>query len=162
MQPANIRDVNILATVNHVTVIVKVGQGVCTPMVPAHRRVVAFLGSFWMALCAGSWALSVGCLPSESFLTSFSPLMVCFGDWFPVLSQGSKSEKEGEGQGRRGENSVSVGCWLRYTVHLVHLAFSGKGTLIPASGPFDKLSGPLSQPDPADLEDDEKTGCWRI
>lgn len=98
-----------------------------------------------MALNAGSRALSIGCLPSESSLTSLSLLMVCFGDWFPVLSRGSKSEKEGEGRGRRRENSVSSGCWLQYTAHLVHLAFSGKGTLKHLLlAPFDKLSGPLA------------------
>lgn len=57
LQPASLCGVNILTTVSpsyHITVIVKVGQGVCTSVVPAYHRVVTLHGSFWMALNAGS------------------------------------------------------------------------------------------------------------
>lgn len=60
LQLAGICKVNVLITVSsscHVTMVVKVGEGVCEPKVPAYHRVVVHPGSLWMALNAGSWAL---------------------------------------------------------------------------------------------------------
>lgn len=59
-----------------------------------------------MALDAdGSWAVSAEGNYLVSFPGPLSLLMVCFGNWFLVISQGSQAEKE-EGS-KKGEKTQS-------------------------------------------------------
>lgn len=59
-----------------------------------------------MALEAdGSWAVSAEGNYVVSFPRSLSLLVVCFGNWFLVISQSSQAEKE-EGS-RKGEKTQS-------------------------------------------------------
>lgn len=105
----------------------KPGQGVCKPMAPAYYRVVACHGSFWMALDAdGSWAVSAEGNYLASFPGSLSLLMVCFGNWFLVFSQGSQAAKEEiRKKEKRGENTVWV-AGLGLTAQLTQMASRGK------------------------------------
>lgn len=132
----------------------KLGQGVCKPVAPAYHRVVACHASFWMALDAdGSWAVSSEGNYVVSLPGSLSLLMVCFGIWFLVISQGSQAEKEE--RRKKEEKTQSWVAGLGLIAHLTHLASNGEGI----SNTCFCLHPLVShQPNPADLADNEKTG----